>query len=439
MPLFSTQQPPLSSSTKAAGASKAQILAIQTEGKTSTLVSNVLSSFQDQINQTASVLRNPPPPLTELGITDSNGTLIGWIGARTVGNRNYEGAWFANLWIGGSDPSSAIISIIGSTATITISDNGMIQILDPNNAVVAEIGTIFDTPIAVTSISNATPPVVTLASAPTPALVSGHSVQIKGNSVAAYNVNAYITVLTPTTFQLNGVTAHGVGTGGICTRYFSGLYGQNLAAGGTNPWDANIQVLDDGAFANIQNTVFSLTSGGITTTINNQTVAGLTGVAGLTIKDNTGLESSALSQSGLFFLDPSGASGAYMIYDPSFLGSSIFLPSTVPATSANGIYLRAGGFPAATNIIVSNGPDKVTIDYEGISGTSAAPFSLDGIGLTFNFKQVVGPRQPAVPTVTGTAGATYTAVEQGLINALIATVQALYTELGTTGHGLLAN
>ena len=72
-------------------------------------------------------------------------------------------------------------------------------------------------PVAVTSISNATPPVVT--SGGSHGYATGDTVLIEGNSVAAYNKLWQVTVLTAGTYSLNGGTASGAGTGGQSLDY----------------------------------------------------------------------------------------------------------------------------------------------------------------------------------------------------------------------------
>jgi hypothetical protein len=51
--------------------------------------------------------------------------------------------------------------------------------------------------------------------------------------------------------------------------------------------------------------------------------------------------------------------------------------------------------------------------------------------------KVVGARQTAVSTITQTAGATYGATEQAMLNALKASVNDMITKLSSaSGHGL---
>lgn len=54
-------------------------------------------------------------------------------------------------------------------------------------------------------------------------------------------------------------------------------------------------------------------------------------------------------------------------------------------------------------------------------------------------QKVLGPQQPSVSTISGVAGASYTAAEQSLINLLISTVNTMIGRLrASTGHGLFS-
>ncbi len=69
-------------------------------------------------------------------------------------------------------------------------------------------------PLTITSISNATPPVVTTST--NHGYGTGDTIDLDASSIAAYNKLWTITVLSTNTFSLNTGTASGAATGGQC-------------------------------------------------------------------------------------------------------------------------------------------------------------------------------------------------------------------------------
>jgi hypothetical protein len=189
-------------------------------------------------------------------------------------------------------------------------------------------------------------------------------------------VSAYITVLTPTTFKLNGVTAHGTGTGGTATRYFSGLYGQNLAAGGSNPWNANIQVLEDGSSAIIQDTLFMLDLNNTTTSITNEALGPLgPNIVGLQVKENSSGAITAITSDGLTSLSPSGLFSVYTEVSSNFGGGmGVRAPGGYRADievvdgSLSQLELTDG---ASTGITLEISPGIATVNVLGPSGSTS--------------------------------------------------------------------
>lgn len=92
-------------------------------------VNNILA---DNITAGTLTIKPASGSVTELQIRDSGGTLLGWIG-RDPG-ATYNGGWFKNLYVGGSDAASARIvanssgnisvSLTGGTDTFTITNSG---------------------------------------------------------------------------------------------------------------------------------------------------------------------------------------------------------------------------------------------------------------------------------------------------------------------------
>jgi hypothetical protein len=88
-------------------------------------------SFQRQLDAFKQVLLAPPPPVQKFNVVDAMGALIVWIGSAIVGGVTYLGAWFGNIYIGGTDASNAPIvadaagNVTITGATITLTKNGV--------------------------------------------------------------------------------------------------------------------------------------------------------------------------------------------------------------------------------------------------------------------------------------------------------------------------
>lgn len=78
-----------------------------------------LSSLQDQIDNIEKVLRSPIPQPDAYSVADPNGNLIAWIGFNIFNNIVYEGGWFEQLYVGGTDPTTAFLVASGTSLTIT--------------------------------------------------------------------------------------------------------------------------------------------------------------------------------------------------------------------------------------------------------------------------------------------------------------------------------
>jgi len=117
-----------------------------------------------------------------------------------------------------------------------------------------------------------------------------------------------------------------------------------------------------------------------------------------------------------------------------------------PAGGGAQVDILADGTPAAVvqgqvgngiGMILVNNTGAMLILTDNAGGTQA---ELDGTTaqLRIGGQQVVGTRKAAVSTVTQTAGATYTATEQAMLNAIKASLNDLINKLSAgTGHGLL--
>jgi len=98
--------------------------------QTFTHAEEAFNSLQTQTNSIMNALRAPLPQAGQLYITDASGALIGWIGYQAIGGVNYEGAWFANIYLGGTSPANALVIFTSVSDTVTI--NGGLTVNNGN-------------------------------------------------------------------------------------------------------------------------------------------------------------------------------------------------------------------------------------------------------------------------------------------------------------------
>ena len=81
------------------------------------LAGSAISSMGSAIDQILAALRAPIPQPNQTYITDPSGNLIGWIGFSSLSGVSYKGAWFQNLYVGGTGPQNAQFSVTGNPST----------------------------------------------------------------------------------------------------------------------------------------------------------------------------------------------------------------------------------------------------------------------------------------------------------------------------------
>lgn len=208
-----------------------------------------------------------------------------------------------------------------------------------------------DPPIVITSISNASPAVVT--TAVIHHYTSGDTVTISNDSIPGYNGNWIIKVLSTTTYELNGSAALGAGTGGLSTRYFAGIWAQTAAFGGTQFSDAKIKAQADGEVfingARIEldgtDTVIVLdpVSGNVTVTNVPGTVQTLINSAGVVVQSLPSHNpASAMGVGTVFVTDGAGAVQATMSgsgFNTGPLGQYKAQGAVVIDNNANALFL----------------------------------------------------------------------------------------------------
>lgn len=126
--------------------------------------------------------------------------------------------------------------------------------------------------------------------------------------------------------------------------------------------------------------------------------------------------------------------------------TSLFLNSAAASLTSGGVFtsISAGVSQSTVSPSIISTQNNAGTRIANLSSSGAVTgtggggvtWSLGG-ALILNSLQVVGQRQGAIAQLVGTAGPTYTATEEILINNLNITVNQLLTELGPSGHGLI--
>ena len=229
----------------------------------------------------------------------------------------------------------------------------------------------------ISTISNATPPVVTTTTANN--YVTGNQVVISENSVSAYNGTFTITVVDTTHFSLNGQSAAGAGSSGISTTYLvkNTTWTSNTVLGGTDGLWLSLSCSNAVVSGNL---ITNESQNGIILNNNN---------ANILIKDNVLFKNNTSSTSGAGNIVMSGGqlnslnndvvspnltddntSGIDLNQMVTTIASatSVTLPSTIVAIS--------GTTPIAT--ILTGNPNILTGTSIKIIPTSALPFTTGG-------------------------------------------------------------
>ena len=123
--------------------------------------------------------------------------------------------------------------------------------------------------------------------------------------------------------------------------------------------------------------------------------------------------------------------GRLQIQDPN--GGSARVDIQADGTPAAVLQAQVG---LAIGLVLANNLGAMLTLTDNTGGVQA---ELDATNsqLRIGGNKVVGARQTAVSTITQTAGATYGATEQAMLNALKATVNDMITKLSSaSGHGL---
>ena len=205
-----------------------------------------LGKIQGAINYLENLLRQSNTNSFEnLFITGPGGAVIGWIGTY----QGYQGAWFKQLYVGGTGPDDAPF-FADLDGDVIIGKNGSLAIQDGGGNEVGWLGVQTDAPMTITNATNTNPIVMSVA---THGYEDGDTVFISGVG-GNTNANGYRIVKNPTagTFEITdlaGVNVAGNGAytaGGTAARYFGGGWFQTIAVGGTGFSDAKLRAYANG-------------------------------------------------------------------------------------------------------------------------------------------------------------------------------------------------
>ncbi len=93
-------------------------------------------TLQQQIDSIMQVLRGDIPQPSSYAVTDPTGKLLAWIGYNVVNNVVYQGGWFKQFYVGGTDAAHAVISSdINGNVTI---DGATIKLISGPNSIVLD-------------------------------------------------------------------------------------------------------------------------------------------------------------------------------------------------------------------------------------------------------------------------------------------------------------
>jgi hypothetical protein len=275
------------------------------------------------------------------------------------------------------------------------------------------------------------------------------------------NTGYYVVATTPTTttFTVTGGVAGGNSTGGDMVKQFQGEWIKAFAAGGTAFDNAPFQVDVDGS-VNISGPhvkIVIVQPGVVTTTVtidpagegisitDDSSISAITSLTARQV-DTRATAGGDLSESSL------GAGAGFSFLDLKDIAAQVRLSYSTSAGQL--VLLDSSGYPVvqlddAAGILVYGplGVPVSAIHQDGHIGAGVTNplYAIDALG-DVNASgvhrvagtKVVGARGASVSIVSGIAGATYTATEQGILNNAVTAINAINARLNsTTGHGLI--
>ncbi len=362
---------------------------------------SAVGSIQQQIDSIMGVLRSPIPQPDTYAVTDPNGNLIAWIGYNVVDNVVFQGGWFKQFYVGGTDAAHAVISsdaagnVTINGATIILAGTGGTIVLDPS---VPDI-TVTDLAGDIITIEPTRFTVF--------AVATNYQTRIENGVINVEDATTHKPAVQIAPDLVSMVGPAGSGT-------------------------VLLQSLGDDGFVEVTggSGAFDIKLDGTTGNISGQSV---------TVSDGT----------NVILLDPT--SPVITVTSTTHLGR--LGSGTVNVGDLSNVHARmdadTGSGGGSAGVYSTAGAHKATLEV--LSGNGALCIN----GFT---TQVVGPRLAAISapsiattTVTATAGAAYTATEQGMLNGIKTSTNQLNTDVVNlqtavndirdrlkvgTGHGL---
>jgi hypothetical protein len=364
-------------------------------GKSLTLIGEALETIQNTHDSLIKDANTTPNPQHEVSVQDETGHEVAFLGFKSAAQqRNYG-----------------------------------LNVFDPAKNPAAFLGVMTEPPLAITATTNASPDVISIAGHP---YVNGETLIIQG-ALGDTAINGFViveNVVAGVSFQItdligNPVNGNGAYTGGgTATRYLAGVQAQSARFGPNN----QVRIYPDGTIA------ITSTHGGLTISLDpsggllvNNNIFGTQGqfTADAAKLSNPSVGSQTQIQPGGQAFGRDGIGGTWNIAPNAGFSTSpsaglLFTlgPAQIKASGAGGHFAEM--LPAGT--------------ADGFDGSGA--WSITGTSLSLHGSQVVGQRGAAVTDVVGTAGATYTATEQAMINSLVNQLNSALARL--RAHGLIA-
>lgn len=356
----------------------------------------------------------------------------GWLKTFAVGGTYFGDAPFQVDVDGSLSITNALITLIGTGGTIVLDPNvPWMTIADSGDNIWAILGIQTDAPKTITAATNASPVVVTIVGH---GYVDGDTIIVAGatgnTAINGYRIVQVVNANTFTMTDIDGVVINGNGVyagTATATRYYAGGLFQGLAIG-TSWDDYKLRAFADGSLK-IRDAEISLTSGDGTLLLDPD---------GPTFSITASASSEEISMdpiNGIMQTDGTetfqASSGICTVFDASNI--SRVRPATINISEiASGTPLARmdgddGSGAGSMSIATTAGVDKVNFGASGGNGF-----------LKINTQQVVSTRKSQPTKTTKTAGATYTANEQAMLNELKTWQNSVDTAISAAagGHGL---
>lgn len=373
-----TSQPPLIPASRTAPRNvRAQANALRASNP---VLAEGLDGLQAQVDYLMGVLRSDPPSIEDWYVTDVNGKLLAWVGDKVVNGKVYWGGYFGQLYVGGTDPTTAPF-FVGNAGKVVIGQNGSVSVRNDQGAEKGWLGVQVEAAKNVTGAVNSGSGLIRL-TVVAHGYATGDAVVVAGvGGVPNATGDWPVTVIDADHFDLNGSTWAGAYTsGGTVYRYYGGILAQTAGFGGDGTFaGAKIRCWADG-HVTIADASFQLTQGSVRVNIDGTSWVKITNLSSglysqltdwqLTIADGGGTNKAVLSRSGLSV--NSGSITLTMINGPRL---ELFNSSTGKWT-------------------------RFSVETGGVNSSVEGPASVNGTLLTTDYitvqKAVSGYAQPMV-------------------------------------------